>query len=209
DGVSRRFDVEPREPAVFAETEARDRIVAAVGREQKLPIRREDDAARAFKSVWRALLTADRLEGPGTGAAGGDTFHLGQRALCIPMIVADGIADFVGLRVERSTAIIGPPRLCSSDVRASGGNGSPSHRARCHLQKRSTMYALRALRGHLFPVLGHTCLLSIRLDYLVSPSGQLRTRVCMADFEKVIQLTHDRVTSLDAILSVLQDCERA
>src|SRR5262249_55016621 len=28
-------------------------------------------------------------------------------------------------------------------------------------------------------------------------------------FEKVIQLTHDRVTSLDAILSVLRDCERA
>src|SRR5262249_35562268 len=42
DGVSRRFDVEPREPPVLANTEARDRIVAAVGREQKLPVRRED-----------------------------------------------------------------------------------------------------------------------------------------------------------------------
>src|SRR5215510_550581 len=71
------------------------------------------------------------------------------------------------------------------------------------------MYALRAFQRHLSLVLGHTCLLSIRLDYLVSPSAQLRTRVCMADFEKVIQLTHDRVTSLDAILSVLRDCERA
>src|SRR5262249_12952930 len=71
------------------------------------------------------------------------------------MIVNDGIADFVGLHVERSAGIIGPLRLCSSDFRDSG-DGSASRRARCHLQKRSTMDALGAFRRHLSVVLGHT-----------------------------------------------------
>src|SRR5690348_12652636 len=69
DGVSCRLDVEPRESAIFANTEARDRVVAAIGRKQEFPIRRENDATGALKGVRRAFLAADRLESPGTGAA--------------------------------------------------------------------------------------------------------------------------------------------
>src|SRR5262245_6274838 len=158
DGVSRRFDVEPREPPVLANTEARDRIVAAVGREQKLPVRREDDATGAFKGVRRALLATDRLESPGTGAAGEDTFNLGERAFCIATIVDNGILDLVRLHVERSATMIRLTLACSSDFWDPPGNGSPSYRARCHLQKRSTIYARRAFRMHVSVPLGHTYL---------------------------------------------------
>src|SRR5215468_9466228 len=78
-GVSCGLDVLQHEPTVLFYTEAGDRIVSTIGREQKTPIRREDYATCTFKRVRRAVLTAYRLEGSGTGATGGYAFHLGNR----------------------------------------------------------------------------------------------------------------------------------
>jgi len=64
-----RFVLAGREPAggrsglsaaVFADSEAGDGIVAAIGRKQKLSIRREDDTSRALEGVRCAFLAADR-----------------------------------------------------------------------------------------------------------------------------------------------------
>src|SRR5262249_52634331 len=102
EGIPGRLDVEPREQAAFANTEAGDRIVAAISREQKPPIERENDAACAFEGVRRAVLATDWLERPGPAAAGADTFHLGERAISITTIVDNGILDLIGLHVEGS-----------------------------------------------------------------------------------------------------------
>src|SRR5262249_27228935 len=85
--IPRRAAIHEREPAVFLHAEARNRIIAAVGREQKAPIRREDDAARALEGVGRAFLTADWLERSGTRAARVATLRLGKFSACIAMIV--------------------------------------------------------------------------------------------------------------------------
>src|SRR5215831_11485483 len=68
DRVSRRLAVQQCEPAVFPYAEARNRIVAAIAREQKPPIRREDHAGCTLEGVRRAVLPAYRLESPGAGA---------------------------------------------------------------------------------------------------------------------------------------------
>src|SRR5262249_1579025 len=101
-GVSRRLAVHQREPAVFVYAETGDRIVTAIGREQKPPIRRQDDATCAFKSVRRAFLPADRPESPGPGTARGATFYLRKRAARRPTIVHDTVLDLVRLHVEVS-----------------------------------------------------------------------------------------------------------
>src|SRR5262249_61291570 len=90
DGVARLLDVQRFEPAVFVETEAGNRIVAAIGRKQKPTIRREDDTPRAFEGVRCAVLAADRLERSGTWAAAQESLHLGQLAIRRQMIVDDG-----------------------------------------------------------------------------------------------------------------------
>src|SRR5262249_8762623 len=86
---------------------------------------------------------------------------LGKRTLCIATVVDNGILDFVRLHVERSATMIRPTLLCSSDFRDPAGDGSPSHRGRRHLQKRSAIYDLRAFRTRLSLVLRHTCVSSI------------------------------------------------
>src|SRR5580704_19348218 len=99
--VPRRLDVQQREPAFPAYSEAGDRIVAAIGSKQKPVIRREDDAARTLKVV-RPGDVVDGAQKPRTGAARGDTFHLDNRAVCKPMIVDDGVSGLVRLHVKMS-----------------------------------------------------------------------------------------------------------
>jgi hypothetical protein len=98
-GVPRRLDVQQRELAVLAYTEAGDRIVSAIGGKQEPSIRREDDAARALVVVRPGDLV-DRPEIPGTGAARRDAFHLGDRTVRGPKIVDDGVLGLVRLHVE-------------------------------------------------------------------------------------------------------------
>src|SRR5262249_61009921 len=85
--IPRRAAIHQREPAVILQAEARNRIVAAIGREQKPPIRGENDAARALEGIGRALLAADRLERSGTGAARGASFRLPKFATWSALIV--------------------------------------------------------------------------------------------------------------------------
>src|SRR5260221_2069204 len=101
-GVSGRLDVQLRELAALADTEAGDRIVAAIGREQKPPIRREDDTTCTFKGVRRAVLTTDRLERPRSRTTSGATFHFRKRAARSAMIMYDAVLDLVRLHVEGS-----------------------------------------------------------------------------------------------------------
>src|SRR6516162_7292778 len=95
--VPRRADIEQHEPAVFADSEAGNRVVAAVGRQKKPSIWREDNAIRAFESVGRALLAADRFEHSRTGAARGSTIHLGNCAVRGPPEVDDEVLWLVRL----------------------------------------------------------------------------------------------------------------
>src|SRR5262245_57577283 len=106
DRVPRRADVEQREPAVLADREARDRVVAAVRREEEAAIRREDDARRALEGVRRALLAAGRLELPGTRAPCRDTVDLFDRAVLGPAVVDDGVVDLVRLHVEVANRVV-------------------------------------------------------------------------------------------------------
>src|SRR5262245_40201103 len=53
-GVSGRLAIHQREPTVFLYAEAGDRIVATIGGEQKLAIRRKDDATCTLEGVRRA-----------------------------------------------------------------------------------------------------------------------------------------------------------
>ena len=93
------FDVQQRKSAVFAYTEAGNRVIAAVGRKQKPTMRREDDAACALKRVRCAFLAADRLEHSGTGTACRQTSHLGKFAARRSMIVHYGVAGLIRLHV--------------------------------------------------------------------------------------------------------------
>src|SRR5262249_15034434 len=110
-GFPRRLAPPQREPAVFFNAKAENRIVAAIGREKKPPIRCEDDAACALKGVRRAFLAADWLEGPGARAAREATFHLGKRAARRPVIVYDCVLDFIRLNVEMSRLSVGHAHL--------------------------------------------------------------------------------------------------
>jgi hypothetical protein len=112
------------EPAVFADPEARSRIVTAIGREQKPPIPREDDAACALKGVRRALLATDWLESPGTGSTCGHAFDLGKLTAPRPTKVHDSVAGLVRLQVEMPATLIRLTLLCSYDFR-DPDNGSP------------------------------------------------------------------------------------
>src|SRR5262249_53743455 len=109
--VPRRLALHQREPAVFLYAKAGNRIVAAIGREQKPPIRCEDDAACALKGVRRAFLAADWLESPGTRAAREATLYLGKRAVRRAMIVYDRVLDFIRLSVEMSHMPLGHAHL--------------------------------------------------------------------------------------------------
>jgi hypothetical protein len=53
------------------------------------------ETIRAGYGVRRTLLATDRLEGPGTAAIRGDTFHLGKSAVRGSMIVDEGVAGLV------------------------------------------------------------------------------------------------------------------
>src|SRR5262249_46515977 len=94
------LDVQLLEPAVFVETEAGNRIVAAIRRKQKPSIRREENTSRALEGVRCAFLAADRLERSGTGAGRQDTLHLGQLAIRRQLIVDDGVLGLVRLYEE-------------------------------------------------------------------------------------------------------------
>src|SRR5262249_53578958 len=93
------------EAAVSGHGEARHGVVAAIRSKQKPSIRREDDAPCSLEGVRRALLTADRLEGPGTGATGPDTFHLGNRTVGSAKIMNDAVPGLVRLHVKMPTAV--------------------------------------------------------------------------------------------------------
>src|SRR4029453_2243861 len=86
-------------------------IVAAIGRKQKPPIRREDHAARALEGVRRAVLPAYRLESPGTGAASRATVDFGNYSARRPMIMDDRVLDFVRLHIEMSDMSVRHPHL--------------------------------------------------------------------------------------------------
>src|SRR5262249_5587800 len=103
-GVPRGLDVQQRESAVFAYTKAGDRIVAAISHKQKLAIWRQDDATRPLERV-RPVGLVDRPENPGTGAARGNTFRLGNRAFRRPKIVDDRVPGLICLHVEMSATV--------------------------------------------------------------------------------------------------------
>src|SRR5262249_27963522 len=84
----------------FGNGEAGDRVVAAVGREEEAPIRRQNDAAGALEGIWRAVLAADRLENAGAGAAGGDALDLGNRPVRASLVMHDDVLDLIRLHVE-------------------------------------------------------------------------------------------------------------
>jgi hypothetical protein len=67
--------------------------------------RAEYDAAGTLEGVRRASLSADRLERPGTGAAGRGTFHLCNRAIRTSTILDDAVSDLIGLHIEMATVI--------------------------------------------------------------------------------------------------------
>src|SRR5262249_56248448 len=99
-GVAGRLHVEKSQPAVLANREAGDRVVAAVGSEQEAAIGREDDAAGTLEGVRGALLTTDRLEHAGTGAARRDPLELGDGAVGRSQVMDHRIAYLVGLYVQ-------------------------------------------------------------------------------------------------------------
>src|SRR5262249_49715295 len=77
-------------------------LVSAAARRRH---RAEYDAAGTLEGVRRAFLSADRLESPGTGAAGGGTFHLCNRAIRTSTIVDDAVSDLIGLHIEMSATM--------------------------------------------------------------------------------------------------------
>src|SRR5262249_40009528 len=92
--------------AVLPDREARDRIVAAVGREQEAAIRREDDAGRALECIRCALLAAGRLELARPRATGRDTVDLFDRAVRRPAVVDNGVVELVRLHVEVADGLV-------------------------------------------------------------------------------------------------------
>src|SRR5262249_20950314 len=87
------------------------RIVAAIGREQKPPILREDHAAGALEGVRRAVLPTYRLESPGTSAISSAALHLGKHSAPPPMIMDDRVLDLVQLHIEVSYTTVRHPHL--------------------------------------------------------------------------------------------------
>src|SRR5215470_1347904 len=98
--VTRRLDVDELEAPFCGHLKSRNRVVAAVGGEQKAPIRCENDASRTLKGVGRAFLATDWLEFTRSRTAGADALQLDKRAVCFPLKVNDCVRNFVGLRVE-------------------------------------------------------------------------------------------------------------
>src|SRR5262249_43048078 len=178
--VPGRLEIQQRKLAIFAYTEAGNRVIAAVGHEQKPPIPCEDDAACALKRVRCAFLATDRLEHSGTGAACRQTSHLGKLAARRPMIVHDSVAGLIRLHVEMSTTLAlfrlrrahagrAGGFLCSSVPRDPADNGSPSQCAGCNLQKRPAIYEIRAFWRHL-----SLSSLRIRGRWIAPPLEQIR-----------------------------------
>src|SRR5262249_13216514 len=106
DSIASWLAIYQRKPAVLRHGKTRNRIIAAICRKQKPPIRRKDDAARALERIRRAFLTADRLERAGASASGGSARNLGDLAVRAATIMNDGVFDFICLRVQTATASI-------------------------------------------------------------------------------------------------------
>src|ERR1700722_5924786 len=100
DRVAGWLDIDQRQPASVVDFERRNRIVAAISRKQETPVRRDEDARRAFERVRRAVLSADGLELAGASTARAHAFRLRQRAVSAGLIVDDRIFPLVGLSVE-------------------------------------------------------------------------------------------------------------
>src|SRR5262249_32502964 len=145
DGVSRCLDVQRCEPAVFVETEAGNRIVAAIGGKQKPSIRREDHTPRALEGVRGALLAANRLERSGPGAPCRTLSPPAAPPPRRPVIVNGGVPDLVRLHVRvpatrvrfahlrTATCLLGRSKFCHPT-----DGGRPGCDARHLLKKCST-----------------------------------------------------------------------